>query len=190
MPRPPADRRALAAAAGARLHLGGIQATSVNELAADAGVTKLTLYRHFGSKSELLAQALEQRHKDRHAELVELLADAADWRQGTLAVFDWLHAWLSEPAFCGCAFVQATVEIGRREPRVRDIAARHKARFGRALCDHLAHAGIEKPEEVAGQLQLLVEGATALACIDGDAEHARRARHAAVALLDAAEQPA
>jgi AcrR family transcriptional regulator len=170
------------------LHRDGIQATSVDELAADAGVTKLTLYRHFGSKDELLAQALEQRHEERHAELETLLASASDWRQSVAALFDWLHAWSGEPGFRGCAFVQATVEAGNRQPRVRQIAAQHKARFAQALRQQLDAAGFAEPEELAGQVQLLVEGATALTFIDGDAGHARRAQRAATTLLEAAER--
>ena len=172
------------------MHRDGIQSTSVDELAADAGVSKLTLYRHFGSKDELLAQALEQRHEDRHAQLVALLNDAVDGKQAVGALFDWLHAWLSEPEFRGCAFVQATVEVGGRQPRVREIAAQHKARFAQALRDRLDMAGFGEPEELACQVQLLVEGATALAFVDGNAEHARRGQRAALALLDAAEHPA
>jgi AcrR family transcriptional regulator len=186
--RPPADHRALAAAAGARLHRDGIQATSVDELAAEAGVTKLTLYRHFGSKDELLAQALEQRHEERHAQLVALLAGASHWRQAVAALFDWLYAWSGEPGFRGCAFVQATVEVGNREPRVRQIAAQHKARFGQALREQLDAAGFAEPEELAGQVQLLVEGATALTFIDGDAGHVRRAQRAATTVLEAGER--
>ncbi len=86
----------------------------------------------------------------------------------------------------GCAFVQATVEVGNREPLVCEIALRHKARFADALKHHLCDAGFARPEDVASQIQLLAEGATTLAAIGGDAEHARRAERAAMVLLEAA----
>jgi AcrR family transcriptional regulator len=184
MPRPPADRNALADAGGALLYESGIQASSVDELAAAAGVTKITLYRHFGSKDALLLQALGQRHARRQEKLERVLASAGDdWRSGILRVFDWLADWAGEPDFRGCAFVQARIEVGDRLPEVSHIALEHKREFARALLEHLERAGVEGAAEVVAQLQLLVEGATTLALLDGDAGHFRRARRAAAALL-------
>ncbi len=170
------------------MHRDGIRATSVDALAVEAGVTKVTLYRHFGTKSELLEQALEQRHEERHAQLAALLTGAGDSRQGVAAVFDWLHAWFGEPGFRGCAFVQARVEVGDREPRVRQITAQHKAQFAQVLREQFDAAGFADPDELAGQVQLLVEGATVLALVDADAGHARRAQRAAATLLEGAER--
>ena len=170
------------------MYATGIQATTVDELAEEAGVSKLTLYRHFGSKDALLAEALRQRAEERHAELVAVLSESADWRRGVRAVFDWLHAWLSEDTFRGCAFVQAAVELGERQAAVRAVAARHKERSAEALRSYLRGAGFAQPDELASQLQLLIEGATVLAFLDRSAAHARSAERAAFALLELAER--
>jgi AcrR family transcriptional regulator len=167
------------------MHRSGIQATSVDELAEAAGVTKVTLYRHFGSKDALLLQGLEQRHARRQAELETVLASTGDdWRAGVLGVFDWLAAWARQPDFHGCAFVQARVEMGARVPQVARVASSHKRAFARALRGHLDRAGVDDAGELSAQLQLLVEGATTLALLDGRAAHFDRARRAAAVLLD------
>jgi AcrR family transcriptional regulator len=188
MPRPPADRSALADAGGELLHRSGIQATSVDEVAVAAGVTKVTLYRHFGSKDALLLQALGRRHARRQGELERVLAPAhGDSGWGILRVFDWLADWVQQPDFRGCAFVQARVEVGDRVPEVSRIALGHKRAFAGALREHLAREGVEDASGLAAQLQLLIEGATTLALLDGDVVHVNRARRAAATLLDAVE---
>jgi AcrR family transcriptional regulator len=159
----------------------------MDELALEAGVTKVTLYRHFGSKDALLLQALEQRHLRRQSELERVLASAGDdWRAGLLAMFDWLADWVRRPGFRGCAFVQAEVEVGERVADVHLLALRHKREFARALREHLEGTDVDQAAELGAQLQLLVEGATALALLDGDVEHVHRARRAAAVLLDGA----
>jgi AcrR family transcriptional regulator len=188
MGRPPADRDALADVGGDLLHRSGVRATSLEAVAAEAGVTKVTLYRHFGSKDALLVQALERHHARRQAGLERTLSETADdWRSAVLGVFDWLAEWVDRPDFRGCAFIQAYVEVGAGLPEVRDLALRHKRTFAATLRERLESAAIEGAEEVAARLQLLVEGATALALLDGDVAHVQRARSAAADLLDGVE---
>jgi AcrR family transcriptional regulator len=79
----------------------------VNELAERAGVSKVSLYRHFGSKEELIEAVLRRRSDH----VVAWLRDAADAPSDpvdrVLAVFDALRGWYAEQGFRGCAIVNA-----------------------------------------------------------------------------------
>jgi len=179
-------RERIVGAASSALYRHGINATNVDALASAAGVTKVTLYRHYRSKDALLVDGLRRRHRERHETLTDLLADeSVAPRERLLCVFDWLGDWFAEEPFRGCAFVQALVEVGRDSDGVRLIAAEHKRAFAAALGGAAERAGAAKPTELAAQLQLLVEGATVVAYATGRLEAALDARAAAETLLTA-----
>ncbi len=107
----PAARRALAAAE--RLfYERGIHAVGVDLIAAEAGVTKKTLYDRFGSKERIVVEYLAHRDERWRAFLAERL-DAASPEpvERVLAVFDASRAWSSEYGSKGCSMVNAHAEI-------------------------------------------------------------------------------
>ncbi|WP_030265193.1 TetR/AcrR family transcriptional regulator [Streptomyces violens] len=107
----PAALRVLEAAA--RLfYERGIHAVGVDLIAAEAGVTKKTLYDRFGSKEQIVVEYLADRDERWRAFLDQYLA-AADPAPSArvLAVFDASHAWSSEHSSKGCSMVNAHAEI-------------------------------------------------------------------------------
>ncbi|MGK5692331.1 TetR/AcrR family transcriptional regulator [Streptomyces sp. URMC 128] len=107
----PAARRVLAAAA--RLfYERGIHAVGVDLIAAEAGVTKKTLYDRFGSKEQIVVEYLADRDERWRVFLAERL-DAAPPQPGeqVLAVFDASRAWAAERSPKGCSMVNAHAEI-------------------------------------------------------------------------------
>ncbi|MEU6953498.1 TetR/AcrR family transcriptional regulator [Streptomyces sp. NPDC045714] len=107
----PAARRALAAAE--RLFYDrGIHAVGVDLIAAEAGVTKKTLYDRFGSKEQIVVEYLADRDERWRAFLAGRL-DAAPPapRARILAVFDASRAWMADNGSKGCSMVNAHAEI-------------------------------------------------------------------------------
>jgi AcrR family transcriptional regulator len=82
----------------------------VNELAERAGVSKVSLYRHFGSKDELIEAVLRRRSDHVVAWLREAADAPSDPVDRVLAVFDALRGWYAEQGFRGCAIVNAAGE--------------------------------------------------------------------------------
>jgi AcrR family transcriptional regulator len=188
---PPTLTRARILDAAARLfYRRGIRAVSVDEVAESASVTKVTVYKHFRSKDNLVASCLhmlDDRFFTWFVTEVERSSDDPDER--LLAVFDVLHRWFQRRSFRGCAFINATVELAEPTHPAHAAVLSHKDR-SRAYFRELAVAtGVDNPDELSDQWMLLSEGATVTALVEDDRNAARRARKAAEALLAAARRP-
>jgi len=169
--------------AGAELFLSTGTSVGVDDLAARAGVSKVSLYRHFGSKEGLVEAVLRQR-SDR---VVAWLRGAADTQddpvQRVLAVFDALRGWYAEGGFRGCTIVNAAAENPAPDGVVRRVAREHLGRHRELLTALAADTGVADPELAGRQLLILLEGATVVAALTGDPGAAADARGLARALL-------
>ncbi|NXY98831.1 TetR/AcrR family transcriptional regulator [Streptomyces sp. BR123] len=175
-------RTRLLDAAETLFYAEGIQAVGMDRIRAESGVPLKRLYKVFPAKEALVAGYLERRDRRWMGSLRDAVAAAAA-ADPVSAVFDWLAAWFSEPGFRGCAFMNAYGELGAAGPAgVLDAVRRHKAEL-RELLAEVAGPG---QEELADQLLILVEGATAVAALTPGPEPARRAGAAAAALVRAA----
>ncbi|GAP51376.1 TetR/AcrR family transcriptional regulator [Streptomyces azureus] len=155
----PAARRVLEAAA--RLfYERGIHAVGVDLIAAEAGVTKKTLYDRFGSKEQIVVEYLADRDERWRAFLAERL-DAAgpEPRERVLAVFDATRAWSAQHSPKGCSMVNAHAEISDpAHPAHRIITGQKQwmlALFTRLASD----IAPEGADALARALMLLHEGA-------------------------------
>jgi len=175
----PAER--ILAAAGKLFYTRGIRAIGVDRVAAEAGVSKRTLYSHYPSKDALITAYLMARFK-------HVAPSDAPVREQLLRAFDRLERFLADGSFRGCPFVNAVVEIGDPKHQAAAIAVQFKEQrrlWFRGLLDRL---GVKDPDRLATQLQLLNEGALATAVVRGDPAVASVARAAAEVLLDSAER--
>ncbi|RSM97021.1 TetR/AcrR family transcriptional regulator [Nonomuraea sp. WAC 01424] len=182
---PARTRATILEAATALLYERGLDGIGVAELCAGIGISKETLYRHFGTKDGLVEAVLRER-SERVGQWLATRAAAAgdDPRAQLAAVFDALREWYDDPAFRGCAMLNAAAQH-HAEP-VRAITARHLDRYLDLLTGIAERAGAADPRLLGRQLLMLVEGATVLAAHhDGAADHADHARQAALALLPA-----
>ena len=95
----------------------GIRATGIDRVIAASGVTKVTFYRHFPSKDDLVREFLDHRHTRWMAWFVDALGRrGAHERTGDagalLLLADVMAEWFADPVFRGCAFINATAEVG------------------------------------------------------------------------------
>ncbi|MGY2437938.1 TetR/AcrR family transcriptional regulator, partial [Escherichia coli] len=92
-------------------------ATGMDRLAQAAGMSSRTLYKHAGSKNELIAAVLMTRGQ-RFLQRLEL--DSVE------ALFDALARWMSEEGARGCLFLRAQGEIGSAVPEVAEAVTAYK----------------------------------------------------------------
>lgn len=162
----------------------GYHAAGIDRVIAEAGIAKTTLYRHFKSKEDLIVAALRRMDERFRTEMQQFVAQATpDPKQRILATFDFLEKWFSEGSFYGCPFVSAAAEYGDRTNPVFQEAMVHK-RLMLAYLEELARAAdLADPAEVAQQICLIQEGATAVAQVTGDPDAAQRAKRMAARLI-------
>jgi AcrR family transcriptional regulator len=165
----------------------GFHATGIDRILAESGVAKMTLYKHFKSKDELILAALNRRdEKFRTWFMREVERRGRTPKERLLVVFDILETWFSSRDFHGCLFVNAAAEFHQAADPVHRAAAEHK-RLIRDFFERLAgEAGAPDPAGLARQLNLLLEGAIAIAHVQGDAAAAADARATARILIERA----
>src|ERR1700730_718776 len=133
-------------------YLQGIRAVGVDTVAAEIGISKRTLYNHFPSKNELISAYLERRFRP---------VPSSDKPPGEqiLRTFDRLERGFADKGFRGCPFVNAVAEMGAEDHAVRKIAIAFKDSRRAWFRELLLQLDVADPEELATQLQLLVDGA-------------------------------
>lgn len=167
------------AAADKLFYAQGIRAVGVDTIAAEAGVSKRTLYNHYPSKDALIAAYLTARFR-------HIAPSDAPAAEQILRVFDRLEKVFGSTGFRGCPFVNAVAELGDPKHAASAIAAQFKEQRRQWFCSLLESLGVSEPEGLSMQLQILVDGAIATVLVRGDARVARSARAAAETLLRAA----
>jgi AcrR family transcriptional regulator len=155
---PPRER--ILQAARELFYRDGINAVSVDALAAAAGTNKMTLYRHFASKDELVAEYLTELSAQADAVWEQARAAHPQDAQAQLrAVLKRVSQFADECTGRGCALANVAVELGERDHPARRIIETHKRRSRERLVRLCREAGYAQPERLADELFLLVEGA-------------------------------
>ena len=162
----------------------GYHATGIDRILADAGVAKMTLYKHFRSKEELILAVLEKRSQlFRESFSCFLQAKKRTPDQQLLGVFEWLISWIKSKEFRGCFFQKAMAEYQEVQDPIHQAALAHKAAFHGEIRRLVAEAGLPRAKALADQLALVVEGAIVNSHAIGSSTPALHAKAAAAALI-------
>ena len=153
-------RARILAAAGELFYRHGIRAVGVESIAEAAGTNKMTLYRHFDSKDELVARYLRQQAVKAEAWWDDIGARHPGDPLGHVRA--WLAAMAAHVADCnsrGCALANAAVELPEKDHPARAVIEESKRRNRDELIRLCAKAGLSEPEMLADEFLLLIEGA-------------------------------
>lgn len=164
----------------------GFGLTGVDALAAEAGVTKRTLYKQFGSKEALFIEWLKLRDaRTRQGLMAAIEARAHSPAERLLALFDILATLPQSPLFHGCPFSRALLEFGDKAAHAasRHIAEEHKAALTAWFVSALSSAGVANVTAMAEELAMLYEGTLQRMATTRSAEAALAARRILAARL-------
>ncbi|HSI60647.1 MAG TPA: TetR/AcrR family transcriptional regulator [Ideonella sp.] len=154
--RPPRERILLTA--HDLFYRDGIRATGIDRVIAESGVSKVTFYRHFPSKNQLIIAFLEYRHERWMAWFNGALQRHGAARgKGLGALVPTLREWFGSEGYRGCAFINSVGELGATLPEVVAISRRHKRDMTDAIATLLPASRQREPDAQA--VALLVDGA-------------------------------
>ena len=163
----------------------GIRAVGVDTIIATSGVAKMSLYRHFASKDELVLEFLRERERRWTEQWLRAQAEARaeDGAGRLLAIFDVFDEWFREEDFEGCSFINVLLEFDQADHPVRLACATHLENIRGMLSEFATQAGASDPEALAAKWHLLMKGSI-VAAGEGDLRAARRAQELGRLLLE------
>ena len=132
----------------------GIRATGIDRIIAESGVAKMSFYRHFPSKNDLIRAFLEARHgiwMEKFRAAVERRLD----KDGFAAIAHALAEWFGESDFRGCAFINTVAEAGAEFPQ----AVEHKRELEAYVRELAERLSLPSPGLAAAKAMILIEGA-------------------------------
>jgi AcrR family transcriptional regulator len=144
----------------------GINATGIDAIIDEAGTAKTTLYKLFGSKTNLVHAVLETEGRQWREWFIGAIESGGGSAERKLArIFPALKHWFGQERFYGCPFINAVGEHDKDQKQFRAIAMRHK----KVVLSHIERLademGAAEPEVLAHQLGLLMDGAIVAAMV-------------------------
>jgi AcrR family transcriptional regulator len=137
----------------------GYRATGVDTIAAESGIGKMTLYRHYPSKDDLIVAYLRDSDNVFWNGFEQIAAGASTPREKLLAFFLALQDYVTSDTCYGCPFLNAAAEYPDPDHPAHRIAVEHKQKVRARFQQLAADGGAPRPDELAGALVLLMDGA-------------------------------
>ncbi|WFS03578.1 TetR/AcrR family transcriptional regulator [Rhizobium tumorigenes] len=158
----------------------GFRGPGVDGILAPSRASTRTLYKHFGNRDGLVIAVLERRHNDFMARLYSRGPDADPIGD----LFDIQEQWMRERGSKGCMLMRARGEYAGANSDIAELVTRQKQEFEREVAKRVEATLGKANAELATQIWLLFEGATATASISSQpvVDMAKRAARALVAL--------
>jgi len=183
-PNPRAKERILAAAYDL-FSRHGIRAVGIDAIIEQSGVARMTLYRHFSCKEQLVLAFLEQRAQFWVSGWLqaEVMRRASTARDRLLAIFDVFGEWFRVEGFEGCTFINVMLETPNPDDRIRRASVEYLERIRQFLAQLAGEAGIRDREAFARKWHILMKGSI-VAAGEGDRDAAARAREMGALVLD------
>ncbi|MDN3310310.1 helix-turn-helix domain-containing protein [Microbacterium oryzae] len=156
---PAADTRSrILAAANELFYAQGIRATSADRIIEQVGITKVTFYRHFRTKSDLVVAYLEAQAAAENDWMLSVI-DPGEPAGSLAALAAGIGAASCQPGFRGCAFINAAAEFPDPEDPVRRTVDAHRERMLQTFAEIALAGGVSDVPASARQMMLLRDGA-------------------------------
>ncbi|WP_426700102.1 TetR/AcrR family transcriptional regulator [Rhodanobacter sp. Col0626] len=152
-----------------RLFYGeGLRATGIDRIIAESGVAKMTFYRHFPAKRDLIVAFLESRRK----EWIDWFRAEVDGRlrkrgAGLEVIADALEAWFAWSDFRGCTFVNSVAEGAHGEAPIARVVADHRTDLAVYIEELANRLELSRPRQVAEAVMVVIEGSVVRAQMTG-----------------------
>jgi AcrR family transcriptional regulator len=170
-------RERILEAASRLFYAHGVRATGIDRIIAESGVAKMSFYRNFASKKDLVLTFLEQRRSLWMGWFVRraLQLEREKPEQGLTVLAIALKEWFAETDFRGCPFINIAVEAGDSNADEHRLAQRHKQDLTDFIARMVSPRAHDRAGEIAQLAVLVIDGAIVRAQMTGCASAADEA---------------
>lgn len=164
----------------------GYNQTGINQIIAEAGVAKASMYQHFRSKEDIAVAYLKTRHIMWMEKLNKCVNKKDHANEKILGCFDYLAEWLTEVNFRGCGWQNIITDLPADHKKIREQAIFHKNEFRTWIQNLMKEDGKysnNKAIQLGDEILILIEGAIILSQIQKDDWAINTAKNACVRLL-------
>ena len=140
--------------------LYGYNAPSIDKICEAAKVSKMTFYRHFNDKDQLIDEVLSKKRYQFIDAIKHISASSPTTRSKLLNIFNYYENWFKDEDFNGCLFSRALFETGYTNTKVQQINQTFRSEMLEQLC--LILSDILKPEaaeRISTMIMMLIDGA-------------------------------
>jgi AcrR family transcriptional regulator len=181
----PSPRERILETANNLFYTHGYRAIGVDRIIKDSGVAKMTFYKHFPSKDDLIKTYLENATNGFWAWIDGICAVYSEPRAQLEAIFDAVAKQANSQNCMGCAFMHAAGEFPDQQHTAHATARAYKQSVLQKLEDLSLAIGAKEPQALAADLMLIMDGAWAAARMFGLNNHAARVGYTARVLIAA-----
>jgi AcrR family transcriptional regulator len=182
-------RERILTAASGLFQANGINATGVDTIVAEAGIAKMTLYKYFPAKEDLILEVVRKRSQEFSDWLSKRLERTATNPSEKLQqLFDGVEEWLADPRCSGLPFIKASAEFPQPDNAVNRLSAELSREFRDYITSLAKEADIRTPEALGLQLAMLIEGAVLSEQFSKNSGALGHARQAARILIESARR--
>lgn len=165
----------------------GVHAVGIDLIIEQSDVAKASLYRHFRTKDDLIAAFLAGEDADFWSTWDAVAAEHdGDPEAELMAHLGWIGARLGRPDYRGCPQINVAAEFSDPEHPARLVATAHKRELRDRLTRLAQALAVRDPDQLGGQLTVLINGAFTSAMVVSAEEVTPLLRAMATALITAA----
>ncbi len=164
----------------------GYNQTGINQIIAEAGVAKASMYQHFRSKEDIAVVYLKGRHIMWMGKLNDCVERKNHKKGKVVGCFDYLIEWLTEVNFRGCGWQNIITDLPAGHTKIMDQAVFHKNEFRdwiHNLMKEDKKYSTKQAKELGDEILILIEGAIILSQIQKNEWPIKSAKRACVRLL-------
>jgi AcrR family transcriptional regulator len=158
-------RERIIAAATELFYESGLHAVSADRIIAAAGISKVTFYRYFPTKEDLIVAYLETRAAGERAGIAPMF-EGRDWRDGIRSLANGIGAESCSEGFRGCPFINAAAEYPDPQHPIRKVVDEHRAWYTGTIAAALREGGSADADQIAREMLMIRDGAMMMGYLD------------------------